>query len=67
MSKTRSALYALSLAVLALIAYRTKMAHEELILWEAVVGFGFLAATYLLAMVKTWPWQRGAAEKPADE
>lgn len=58
MSKTRGSMYALSLAVLALIAYKTKMAQEEIALWEAVVGFGYLALTGAMATVKTWPWQR---------
>jgi len=67
MSKKRASLYALSLAIVALIAYRTKMAQEEIALWEAVVGFGFIAATDLLAAVKTWPWQKKTVEVPADE
>ncbi len=67
MSKKRASLYALSLAIVALIAYRTKMAQEEIALWEAVVGFGFIAATDALAAVKTWPWQKKAVEAPADE
>lgn len=67
MSKTRASLYGLSLAILALIAYKTKMAQEEIALWEAVVGFGYLAATYVLATVKTWPWQRKAVDTSADE
>lgn len=62
MSKSRSSLYLLSLAILALIAYRTKMAHDELALWEAIIGFGFMAATDVLAAVKTWPWKRSAQE-----
>jgi hypothetical protein len=67
MSKRRASLYALSLAIVSLIAYKTKMGQEEIVLWEAVVGFGFIAATDLLAMVKTWPWRKKNAEAPADE
>lgn len=58
MSKPRASVYALGLAILALIAYKTKMAQEEIALWEAILGFGFLAVTHVLATVKTWPWQR---------
>jgi hypothetical protein len=67
MSKTRASLYALSVAILALFAYKTKMAQEEIALWEAILALGFVAGTNLLAMVKTWPWQKKAAEVPADE
>lgn len=67
MSKKRASLYALSLAIVALIAYKTKMGQEEIALWEAVVGLGFIAATDLLALVKTWPWQKKTPEVAADE
>jgi len=67
MSKTRASLYALSLAIVALIAYKTKMGQEEIALWEAVLGFSFVAATDLLATVKTWPWQKKNPEASADE
>lgn len=65
MSKTRASLYALSVAILALFAYKTSMAQEEIALWEAILALGFAAATNVLAMVKTWPWQR--KKVPADE
>mgnify|MGYP001098359399 CR=1 FL=1 len=65
MSKTRASLYALSVAILALFAYKTRMAQEEIALWETILTLGFAAATNLLAAVKTWPWQRKKA--PADE
>lgn len=58
MSKNRASMYALSVAILALIAYKTKMAQEEIALWEAILGFGYIAAVNVLATVKTWPWQR---------
>lgn len=67
MSKSRASLYALSVAILALIAYKTKMAQEEIALWEAILGLGYVAAVNVLAAVKTWPWQRKTAEAPADE
>lgn len=68
MSKTRASLYALSVAILALLAYKTKMAQEEIALWEAILGLGFVAATNVLALVKTWPWQRKKpVEASADE
>lgn len=57
-------MYALGLAVLALIAYKTKMAQEEIALWEAILGFGYLAVAGVIATVKTWPWQKKA---PSDE
>ncbi len=60
-------MYALSLAILALIAYKTKMAQEEIALWEAILGFGYVAVMSALATVKTWPWQRKTVEAPADE
>lgn len=67
MSKTRSSLYGFSVAVLALIAYKTKMEPAELAHWEVILGLGFAAGTNLLAMVKTWPWQKKTVEAPADE
>lgn len=67
MSKTRSSLYGLSVAVLGLIAFKTKMEPAELAHWEVILGLGFAAGTNLLAMVKTWPWQRKAVKAPADE
>lgn len=67
MSKTRGALYGLSVAVLALIAYKTKMAQEEIALWEAILGFGYLAVMSVLATVKTWPWQKKTPEAATDE
>lgn len=67
MSKPRAALYALSVAILALIAYKTKMAQEEIALWEAILGFGYLFVTGVLATVKTWPWQKKPGEVTADE
>lgn len=60
MSKNRAAAYMLGLAILALIAYKTRMAQEEIALWEAILGFGYLALTHVLATVKTWPWQSKA-------
>ena len=57
MSKQRASVYMLGLAILALIAYKTRMAQEEISLWEAVLGFGYLAVTHILATVKTWPWK----------
>lgn len=57
MSKSRASVYMLGLAILALIAYKTRMAQEEIALWEAVIGFSYLAITYVLATVKTWPWR----------
>jgi len=65
MSKNRASLYLLSLAILALIVYKTKMAQEEIALWEAILGFGFVAATDILAAVKTWP--RKAKQVDVDE
>ena len=62
MSRNRASLYALSVAILALIAYKTKMAQEEITLWEAVVAFGYLGATGVLATVKTWPRRPKAGE-----
>lgn len=68
MSKTRASLYALSVAILALIAYKTKMEPVELAHWEVILGLGFAAGTNLLALVKTWPWQRKKpVEASADE
>lgn len=67
MSKNRAGLYLLSLAILALVAYKTKMAQEEIALWEAVAAFAFMAATDLLAVVKTWPRKRKADEAVAGE
>lgn len=67
MSKTRSSLYGLSVAVLALIAYKTKMEPAELAHWEVVLGLGFAAGTNLFAMVKTWPWQKKTVEAPTNE
>lgn len=67
MSKPRGAMYGLSVAILALIAYKTKMGQEELVLWEGILGFGYLAATSILATVKTWPWQKKTPEVTADE
>lgn len=67
MSKTRSSLYGLSVAILALIAYKTKMEPVELAHWEVIVGLGFVAGTNLLAMVKTWPWQKKTPEVTTDE
>lgn len=67
MSKTRASLYALSVAILALIAYKTKMEPVELAHWEVILGLGFAAATNLLAMIKTWPWKRKAKEVPAGD
>lgn len=65
MSKPRSSLYALSVAVLLYIAYRTKMAPAEVSLLENIIAHGFAAATALLATVKTWPWSR--KRKQVDE
>ena len=62
MSKTRASLYALSVAILSLIAYKTKMEPRELAHWEVILGLGFAAGTNLLALVKTWPWQRKPKE-----
>jgi len=67
MSKPRATLYLLSVAILALIAYKTKMAQEEIALWEAILGFGYVAGVNVLATVKTWPWQRKTPEVTADE
>lgn len=67
MSKSRASMYALSVAILALFAYKTKMAQEEIALWEAILALGYLALTNVIATVKTWPWQRKAVEAPADE
>lgn len=66
MSKSRASVYMLGLAILALIAYKTRMAQEEIALWEAVLGFGYLAVTHILATVKTWPWQSEAKEVTRD-
>lgn len=60
MSKQRASVYMLGLAILALIAYKSRMAQEEIALWEAVIGFGYLAVTHILAAVKTWPWKAKA-------
>lgn len=60
MSKQRASVYMLGLAILALIAYKSRMAQEEIALWEAVLGFGYLAVTHILAAVKTWPWKTKA-------
>ena len=60
MSKQRASVYMLGLAILALIAYKSRMAQEEIALWEAVLGFGYLAVTHILAAVKTWPWESKA-------
>jgi hypothetical protein len=62
MSRNRASLYALSVAILALIAYKTKMAQEEIALWEAVIGFGYVAGVSALATVKTWPRKSKADE-----
>lgn len=67
MSKPRSALYALSVLVLALIATKTKMGQEELILWQGILGYSFVIITAGLATVKTWPWVKAAVEAPAEE
>lgn len=67
MSKTRASLYGLSFAILALIAYKTKMDPQEVAHWEVILGLGFSAGTNLLAMVKTWPWQRKTPEVTANE
>lgn len=67
MSKTRASLYAFSVAILALFAYKTKMAQEEIALWEAILGLGYVAAVNVLAMVKTWPWTKKSAEVSTDE
>lgn len=67
MSKTRASLYAFSVAILALIAYKTKMEPVELAHWEMILGLGFAAGTNLLAMIKTWPWRRKTSEVTADE
>lgn len=66
MSKSRASAYMLGLAILALIAYKTRMAQEEIALWEAVLGFGYLAITHILATVKTWPWERKGREVTKD-
>lgn len=67
MSKTRASLYAFSVAILALFAYKTKMAQEEIALWEAILGLGYVAAVNVLATVKTWPWTKKSEEASADE
>lgn len=67
MSKSRASLYALSVAILALIAYKTKMDPQEFAQWEVIVGLAFVAGTELLALVKTWPWRKKSVEVPADE
>ena len=55
MSKNRASLYALSVAILALIAYKSDMGQTEIALWEAILGLGFVAAMNVVAFVKTWP------------
>jgi len=65
MSKSRSSLYLLSLAILALIVYKTKMAQEEIALWEAILGLGFVAAMNVVAAVRTWP--RKAKQDAVDD
>lgn len=67
MSKPRGAMYGLSVAILALIAYKTKMGQEEIALWQGILGFGYLAVTSVLATVKTWPWQKKSVEASAGE
>lgn len=67
MSKPRGALYGLSVAILALIAYKTKMGQTEIALWEAILGFGYLFVMSVVATVKTWPWQKKAVEAPVNE
>ena len=62
MSKSRASAYMLGLAILALIAYKSRMAQEEIALWEAILGFGYLAVTHLIATVKTWPRKRMTRE-----
>jgi hypothetical protein len=55
MSKTRATYYAFGLAVLGIVAYKSKMGTEEVSLWTGVLATGIPAAALALASVKAWP------------
>jgi len=60
MSGTRATVYAFGLAVVLLVAYKTKMGQQELLLWQGILATGIPVAGLLLAFVRTLPRKRKA-------
>jgi len=58
MSGPRATVYAFGLAVVLLVAYKTKMGQQELLLWQGILATGIPVTGLLLAFVRTLPRKR---------